>query len=186
MAKEKTKEPVRGWVRPAGRRGRWIEPFVLLLIAEGPVHGYSVISQLNKFGLTRGRLTGRSVSIGPTARAIQLGNAAASACSRVRVARSAHLWLVPANMASGCSLARDARDDVRVDLQRQRTMAVLGRPCRLAHGRACLAGRKDEHERYVAPWLALGRPAVAQEVAGQLLDWHREVRGRDAPQIDLT
>ena len=50
-AKEKTREPVRGWVRPGGRRGRWIEPFVLLLIAEGPVHGYSVISQLNKLGL---------------------------------------------------------------------------------------------------------------------------------------
>ncbi len=48
---EKTKGPVRGWVRPGARRGRWIEPFVLLLIAEGPIHGYSVISQLNKLGL---------------------------------------------------------------------------------------------------------------------------------------
>lgn len=43
--------PIRGWVRPGGRRGRWIEPFVLLLVAEGPIHGYSVISQLNELGL---------------------------------------------------------------------------------------------------------------------------------------
>ena len=50
-AEEKTKGPVRGWLRPGARRGRWIEPFVLLLIAEGPIHGYSVISQLNKLGL---------------------------------------------------------------------------------------------------------------------------------------
>jgi DNA-binding PadR family transcriptional regulator len=50
-ATEETRNPVRGWVRPGARRGRWIEPFVLLLIAEGPIHGYSVISQLNKLGL---------------------------------------------------------------------------------------------------------------------------------------
>ena len=43
---------IRGWVRPGSRRGRWIEPFVLLLIAEGPIHGYSMISQLNELGLT--------------------------------------------------------------------------------------------------------------------------------------
>mgnify|MGYP001819268833 CR=1 FL=1 len=43
--------PIRGWVRPGARRGRWIEPFVLLLIAEGPIHGYSVISQLDELGL---------------------------------------------------------------------------------------------------------------------------------------
>ncbi len=45
------KVPIRGWVRPGARRGRWIEPFVLLLVAEGPVHGYSVIGQLNELGL---------------------------------------------------------------------------------------------------------------------------------------
>ncbi len=45
------KAPIRGWVRPGARRGRWIEPFVLLLVAEGPVHGYSVIGQLNELGL---------------------------------------------------------------------------------------------------------------------------------------
>ena len=38
---------IRGWVRSDGRRGRWIEPFLLLLIADGPIHGYSVISRLN-------------------------------------------------------------------------------------------------------------------------------------------
>jgi PadR family transcriptional regulator PadR len=50
-AEGRPKTPIRGWVRPGARRGRWIEPFVLLLIAEGPVHGYSVISQLNELGL---------------------------------------------------------------------------------------------------------------------------------------
>jgi DNA-binding PadR family transcriptional regulator len=50
-AEGQTTTPIRGWVRPGARRGRWIEPFVLLLIAEGPVHGYSVISQLNELGL---------------------------------------------------------------------------------------------------------------------------------------
>lgn len=43
---------IRGWVRPDGRRGRWIEPFVLMLIADGPIHGYSVISRLNQLGVT--------------------------------------------------------------------------------------------------------------------------------------
>ena len=48
---ETTTAPIRGWIRPGGRRGRWIEPFVLMLIAEGPIHGYSVIAQLNQLGL---------------------------------------------------------------------------------------------------------------------------------------
>lgn len=39
-------------MRPGARRGRWIEPFVLLLVAEGPTHGYSVISRLDELGLT--------------------------------------------------------------------------------------------------------------------------------------
>jgi PadR family transcriptional regulator, regulatory protein PadR len=37
----------RGWVRPGGRRGRWIEPFLLLLVAEGEAHGYALIAALN-------------------------------------------------------------------------------------------------------------------------------------------
>jgi DNA-binding PadR family transcriptional regulator len=46
-AKDDPKPPIRGWVRTGARRGRWIEPFVLLLVAEGPIHGYSVIARLN-------------------------------------------------------------------------------------------------------------------------------------------
>jgi PadR family transcriptional regulator, regulatory protein PadR len=38
----------RGWVRPDGRRGRWLEPFLLLLIAEGESHGYALIGQLDE------------------------------------------------------------------------------------------------------------------------------------------
>jgi DNA-binding PadR family transcriptional regulator len=38
----------RGWVRPGGRRGRWIEPFLLLLVAEGEAHGYALIAALNE------------------------------------------------------------------------------------------------------------------------------------------
>jgi PadR family transcriptional regulator PadR len=50
-AKSQVKAPIRGWVRPGGRRGRWIEPFVLMLVAEGPIHGYSVIGRLDELGL---------------------------------------------------------------------------------------------------------------------------------------
>lgn len=39
-------------MRPGARRGRWIEPFVLLLVAEQPSHGYSVIGRLDELGLT--------------------------------------------------------------------------------------------------------------------------------------
>jgi DNA-binding PadR family transcriptional regulator len=37
-----------GWVRPGGRRGRWLEPFLLLLVAEGEAHGYALIGRLNE------------------------------------------------------------------------------------------------------------------------------------------
>jgi PadR family transcriptional regulator, regulatory protein PadR len=37
----------RGWIRPGGRRGRWIDPFLLLLVAEGETHGYALIAALN-------------------------------------------------------------------------------------------------------------------------------------------
>lgn len=37
----------RGWVRPGGRRGRWIEPFLLLLVAGGEAQGYALIAALN-------------------------------------------------------------------------------------------------------------------------------------------
>jgi PadR family transcriptional regulator, regulatory protein PadR len=41
----------RGWVRPGGRRGRWLEPFLLLLVAEGETHGYELIRRLNELGV---------------------------------------------------------------------------------------------------------------------------------------
>jgi PadR family transcriptional regulator len=40
-----------GWVRPGGRRGRWLEPFLLLLVAEGGSHGYALIARLNELGV---------------------------------------------------------------------------------------------------------------------------------------
>jgi len=40
-----------GWVRPGGRRGRWLEPFLLLLVAEGEAHGYALIGRLNELGV---------------------------------------------------------------------------------------------------------------------------------------
>ncbi len=45
-----------GWVRPGGRRGRWLEPFLLLLVAEDAAHGYSLIRQLNELGVAPGEV----------------------------------------------------------------------------------------------------------------------------------
>jgi DNA-binding PadR family transcriptional regulator len=42
---------LRGWARPGGRRGRWLEPFLLLLVAEGEAHGYALIGRLNELGV---------------------------------------------------------------------------------------------------------------------------------------
>jgi DNA-binding PadR family transcriptional regulator len=42
----------RGWIRPGGRRGRWLEPFLLLLIAEGVAHGSAIIARLDDLCLT--------------------------------------------------------------------------------------------------------------------------------------
>jgi PadR family transcriptional regulator, regulatory protein PadR len=42
---------LRGWVRPGGRRGRWLEPFLLLLVAESETHGYALIGRLNELGV---------------------------------------------------------------------------------------------------------------------------------------
>jgi len=41
----------RGWVRPGGRRGRWLEPFLLRLVAEGEAHGGALIARLNELCL---------------------------------------------------------------------------------------------------------------------------------------
>lgn len=41
----------RGWVRPGGRRGRWLEPFLLRFVAEGEAHGRALITRLNELCL---------------------------------------------------------------------------------------------------------------------------------------
>ncbi len=41
----------RGWVRSGGRRGRWLEPFLLRLVAEGEAHGGALIARLNELCL---------------------------------------------------------------------------------------------------------------------------------------
>jgi DNA-binding PadR family transcriptional regulator len=33
------------------RRGRWVEPFVLLLVAQGPTYGYHIIGRLDELGV---------------------------------------------------------------------------------------------------------------------------------------
>jgi DNA-binding PadR family transcriptional regulator len=33
------------------RRGRWVEPFVLLLVAQGPTYGYKLIGELDELGV---------------------------------------------------------------------------------------------------------------------------------------
>ncbi len=38
-------------MRTGGRRGRWLEPFLLLLVAEGEAHGYALIGRLNELGV---------------------------------------------------------------------------------------------------------------------------------------
>lgn len=41
----------RGWVRPGGRRGRWLEPFVLLLVAQEEGYGRALIARLDELCL---------------------------------------------------------------------------------------------------------------------------------------
>jgi poly-beta-hydroxybutyrate-responsive repressor len=43
----------RGWA-PLGARRRWMEPFVLALLAGGTAHGYAITSQLEDIGITGG------------------------------------------------------------------------------------------------------------------------------------
>ena len=43
----------RGWA-PLGGRHRWMEPFVLVLLAGGGAHGYSITAQLEEMGITGG------------------------------------------------------------------------------------------------------------------------------------
>jgi DNA-binding PadR family transcriptional regulator len=37
----------RGWVRPGGHRGRWLEPFALLALADGEPYGAALIAELD-------------------------------------------------------------------------------------------------------------------------------------------
>lgn len=43
----------RGWA-PLGGRRRWMEPFVLVLLAGGAAHGYSITAQLEEMGIAGG------------------------------------------------------------------------------------------------------------------------------------
>ena len=55
----------RGWA-PLGARRRWIEPFVLVLLAGGGTHGYSIIAQLGEMGIT-----GTNVDVGQVYRTLR-------------------------------------------------------------------------------------------------------------------
>lgn len=43
----------RGWA-PVGVRHRWMEPFVLMMLAGGAVHGYAIVTELAALGITNG------------------------------------------------------------------------------------------------------------------------------------
>jgi poly-beta-hydroxybutyrate-responsive repressor len=45
----------RGWA-PLGGRRRWMEPFVLVILAGGPTHGYAIIGDLEEMGITGGSI----------------------------------------------------------------------------------------------------------------------------------
>ena len=43
----------RGWA-PIGAHHRWMEPFVMVLLAGGPAHGYAIVGELSGLGITNG------------------------------------------------------------------------------------------------------------------------------------
>jgi poly-beta-hydroxybutyrate-responsive repressor len=45
----------RGWA-PATASHRWLEPFVLMALANGSAHGYAIVGQLTEVGITVGAL----------------------------------------------------------------------------------------------------------------------------------
>lgn len=55
----------RGWA-PLGARRRWMEPFVLVLLAGGGTHGYAITSDLEEMGITGG-----SVDVGQVYRTLR-------------------------------------------------------------------------------------------------------------------
>jgi PadR family transcriptional regulator PadR len=50
-----------GWTRSDGRRGRWLEPFLLLLVAEGDAHGYAITRSLNELRVAPGEIDAGTV-----------------------------------------------------------------------------------------------------------------------------
>lgn len=55
----------RGWA-PVGGGHRWMEPFVMVLLAGGPSHGYALIGELAQLGITTG-----SVDVGQVYRTLR-------------------------------------------------------------------------------------------------------------------
>lgn len=70
-------DPVhRGWT-PAGGRRRWMEPFVLVLLAGGGTHGYAIMGELEAMGVTSG-----SIDVGQVYRTLRDLEAAGQVKSR--------------------------------------------------------------------------------------------------------
>jgi PadR family transcriptional regulator PadR len=65
----------RGW-SPGGPRRRWLEPFVLVLLARGSDHGYSLLGHLNELGVASDDLDVSQVY--RTLRELELGGLLAS------------------------------------------------------------------------------------------------------------
>jgi DNA-binding PadR family transcriptional regulator len=55
----------RGWA-PMGTHHRWMEPFVLALLATGSAHGYAILTELRQLGITNG-----SVDVGQVYRTLR-------------------------------------------------------------------------------------------------------------------
>lgn len=45
----------RGWA-PIGPHHRWMEPFVLAMLATGAAHGYAILGELRQLGITNGSI----------------------------------------------------------------------------------------------------------------------------------
>ncbi len=55
----------RGWA-PTGTHHRWMEPFVLAMLASGAAHGYAILTELRQLGITNG-----SVDVGQVYRTLR-------------------------------------------------------------------------------------------------------------------
>jgi PadR family transcriptional regulator, regulatory protein PadR len=55
----------RGWA-PLGSHHRWMEPFVVVLLAGGAAHGYAIVGELAQLGITNG-----SVDVGQVYRVLR-------------------------------------------------------------------------------------------------------------------